>query len=494
MKIETFPQEDHQVKLRVQVEHEEMENAMLRAARRLAQRVKIPGFRPGKAPPAVVTRHVGEAAVMQEAMELLVDELYPKAISEAQIKPYGPGSLENVEQPDLPVFEFIVPLEPEVEPGDYRALRLPYEPPAVSDEEVEKALENLREHQAVIEPVERAAQEGDLVTVRLSARKSAPAEAEDSSLIQETTVPILITAEEDPEEWPFPGFSQRLIGMLAGESRQIPYTFPSDAVAEKFRGLEAIFDLKAETVKSRTLPALNDEFARSLGDFADGGFESLEDLRKQVRQAIESEKRQNYDEEYEEKALDQATAMAVIKYPPQALEDEIDEVIESLERRLEQSNMTLEMYLKARNLDQEGLRQEVRPVAENRLRRSLYLVHLSRLEQIELDPNEVEERAINTLNYLARTLPKEEARRLSDRKVQQNLIGDIMVRMMREKTLERLRLICSGQYPPEAPATETSAEDTVPSEETAPAEVKTEAAEAASAAGEQAEQPPAETV
>lgn len=487
MKIETFPQEDHQVKLRVAVERDQMEDAMLRAARRLSQRVKIPGFRPGKAPAPVVIRHVGEGAVMQEAMELLIDELYPKAIAEAQIKPYGPGSLENVEQPELPVFEFLIPLEPTVEPGDYRNLRLPYQPPEVSEEEVDKALQNLREHQAVIEPVERAAQEGDLVTVKLSARKAGAAETEEElDLIQETTLPILINpeAETDPEEWPFPGFSRRLIGMLAGEARQIPYTFPSDAVAEKFRGLEAIFEATAEAVKSRTLPELNDEFARSLGDFSDGGFESLEDLRKQVRLALENEARQAYDEKYEEEALEQAVALATIHYPPQALEDEMDDVIHSLEHRLEQSGMTLDMYMKARGLDQDGLRQEVLPVAESRLRRSLYLVELSRREGIELDPQEVEERAVNTLNYLARTMPKEEARRLSDRKVQQNLISDIMVRMMREKTLERLRLICSGQYPPSEAETATEADQPV---ETPAAQEQEPPAESSAAAESPAE-------
>ena len=197
MKIETEIQEDHQAKLTVEVEVDVMEGMKRRAARKIARRVRIPGFRPGKAPYQVIVRQLGEGAILEEALEMLVEDIYPKIIEDTEIKPYGPGSLDNVVSLEPPVLEFMVPLDAEVTLGDYRSLRKPYEPSEVSDDDVNKVLENLRERQAVIEPVERPAQEGDLVTVRLSATKRTQVEDEDPNLISERSAPMIVRLGND---------------------------------------------------------------------------------------------------------------------------------------------------------------------------------------------------------------------------------------------------------------------------------------------------------
>ena len=169
MKIDTQPLEDHQVKLTVEVENEKLSEAKIRAARQLAKKVKIPGFRPGKAPYQVVVRQIGDAAILEEAMELLIDDIYPKVIEEADIHPYGPGKLEQIVSTEPPTFEFVIPLEAKVVLGDFRSIRRPYELKEIPEQDVENVLDDLRERQAVIEPVDRPAQPGDLVDVRLSA-------------------------------------------------------------------------------------------------------------------------------------------------------------------------------------------------------------------------------------------------------------------------------------------------------------------------------------
>jgi len=127
LKIETHPREDHQTTMVVEVDAERLEGARRRAARKIAERAKIPGFRPGKAPYDVVRRLYGDAVITEEAVEILVDDIYPQAIKEADIKPSGQGQLENIESMDPPKFVFTVPLAPTVELGDYRSVRLPYE-------------------------------------------------------------------------------------------------------------------------------------------------------------------------------------------------------------------------------------------------------------------------------------------------------------------------------------------------------------------------------
>ncbi len=137
MKIEKEVLEDQQVKFTVEVDSDQVEASKRKAAKKIARRVKVPGFRPGKAPYQVIQRQVGDEAILEESIEILVNEVYPQVIKDAEIDPYGPGNLENVPSLDPVTLEFIVPLMPEVEVADYHAIRLPYEPPEITDTEIE---------------------------------------------------------------------------------------------------------------------------------------------------------------------------------------------------------------------------------------------------------------------------------------------------------------------------------------------------------------------
>lgn len=157
MKIETIYTDDHQAKLTVEFDREPMEEYKRRAARELAKRTKIPGFRPGKAPYHMVERTVGPAAILDEAIDLLVNEQYPKILDEAKIQPYGPGNLTNMPQVDPPILEFTVPLEPTVKLGDYKAIRVAYDLKAVEEQEVDDTLAELQERNTTFDVVERGA-------------------------------------------------------------------------------------------------------------------------------------------------------------------------------------------------------------------------------------------------------------------------------------------------------------------------------------------------
>jgi trigger factor len=173
LKIESQLQDDHQVKLVVEIDPEMLVQAKQRAARQISRRTKIPGFRPGKAPYPVIQRHVGDEVLLEEGLELLISDLYPKIIEESGFHPYGPGRFDELASIDPVTLEFTVPLMAEVG-GDYRSIRFPYELPEVSEFQVEEVLQNLRQRQSVEEPVERPIQEGDRVNIRLSGRQSSP--------------------------------------------------------------------------------------------------------------------------------------------------------------------------------------------------------------------------------------------------------------------------------------------------------------------------------
>ena len=440
MKVDTQILDSHEAKILVEADTTELNDAKQKAARKIARRVKIPGFRPGKAPYNVIERQVGEAAIIEDAVEMLAQELYPLAIDDAGIKPYGPGTLENIPSMDPPQFEFLVPLQAEVILGEYQSVKEPYSPPGVTDEEVDQALNQMRERFAVVEPVERAAEENDVVRIRLNGARNSPAEDEEPTLVSERTLPVIIEAEDadTTHEWPFPGFSRELIGLSANQDKQLAYTFTEESPYESLRGVEASFSVLVEQVSSRTLPELDDEFAQTASELG-----SLAELRKEMRGELEANSKSQYHQDYDESVIDQIIEQSTIKYPNQMVDRELEDMLHDLGHRLEQQGLDMEMYLKINQKTDEELREEMRPSAEARLKRSLVLFELSRAENIEVGEAEIQTETINTLNMLSRSLPENEMRKITGRDQIQNLVSNIMADMVVRKTIEHVRGLAS---------------------------------------------------
>lgn len=445
MKIETQSLEDHQVKLSVEVEGDQMESAKRRAARKLAGRMKIPGFRPGKAPYHVVVRYAGEATIVEEGLELLIQDIYPQIIEEAEIVPYGPGTLENVTSMDPPVLEFVIPLEAEVELGNYKSIRRPYEPKAIEDDDVDSVLDNLREQQAITELVDRSSQDGDLVNVRLSGKYLDPEEGQDPDFLIERSMPLIVNSAEtiDEDEWPFPGFSRNLVDMSVEDEKTITHTSTEDVSTEIENEIVAEYTFVIDEVRSRTLPALDDDLAASIGDY-----ESLDALREYIKTTLEQQNINSYNENYDEAVLDELINQSTIKYPPQMLDRQIDGVINNLEANLGQQNLDLDLYLKSREMSLEDLREEATPVAEERLKRTLVIMELAQEEEIQVAAEELEAETQSTIETLTQNQLKGK-KELSNEDVS-NLVGNIMTTMVANRTMERLHEISSGEFDEDA--------------------------------------------
>lgn len=443
MKIESQPRDDHQVKLIVEFEDEIVQAAMQKAARNIARRVKVPGFRPGKAPYAVILRQVGEPAVLENAIEILVDEQYPNIIEQAEIRPYTSGQLEKIANTSPLTLEFIVPLEPEIILGDYQSIRRSYSPKEITENDIDDFIEDVRGQQAVVEPVERPALEGDVVNVFIKGTRTKPAEGEDASLLQERVYEILVrknmNSEEDAkDEWPFPGFSRSLIGLQAGDEKSITHTFADDYEFEAMRGVEARYDIKVEGVKERVLPDLDENFLATFGEY-----ENFDMLRAEVRARLEDQAQQTYDENYNNEVISQLIEQSTIKFPPQMLESEQNDILYNFKRRIEQQGMEFDLYLKARQIDLEKFKEEVRPVAEERIKRSLVLLELAKIEDIQVNEEDLQHEATHTLSMLNQSLSPDDARRLTDARVMNNLVGNLMLEMLTQRATKRLREITS---------------------------------------------------
>ncbi len=433
------------MQLTVEVEAELMEANKRRAARQLSQRGKIPGFRPGKAPYDVIVRYYGEGAIVEQAMELLIDDIYPKVLEEAKIEPAAPGSLEKIESVDPPKLIFRVPLSPEVELGNYRTLRLPYEWSAPGEEELENVLTYLRQKYATTETVDRPIEASDFVLCDVKGALIEAKNGDDlSESLSRTGFALVIRQEASKDEWPYPGFARELIGLKPGESKTIKHKFAKDASNEALRGKTATFEVTVQIVRSMTLPDLDDEFARMVGEF-----ENLEQLKAHLVEEIEMRSQENYDEQYYENLLAQVRQGAIIKYPPQLVEKKIEQSLDRLRERLEIQGMDLDTYLKMLNTDEQTFKEEqVKPVAIQSLETDLLLDEVIKAENIQIDEVSWHQEMNQILSELVSQgfdIDKVEGGKQGQKQVAAAIGRQAFDRLMATRALERLKAIATGQ-------------------------------------------------
>lgn len=469
MKIETQPQDDQMVKLIAEIEPEKMEGFKIRAARKISRNSKISGFRPGKAPYDVVRRQYGDAVIEQEAVEIMLDELYPKILDEAGLKPSAAGTLEEIISMDPPKFSFLVPIEPEVILSDYRTIRKAYTPEPVNEDEYNKVIKNLQKNFATAEPVEgRPVEEGDLVYLKINGEYVKPEDEENKEIVKDMPLQAYVEkGAENNEEWPFPGFGFQLIGANENDEVVINHKFDDDTVYENLKGKEVVFKVSVQSIKHLSLPVIDDEFAKSVGEY-----ENLETLNKEVRSQLEREKNQSYDDGYFSEIIGKIVDESTVKYPKHMLDEEIHQILHSFEHDLGHQKMDLDTYLKTRKLEKEAfIEQEIKPDAVKRLKRNLVLEKIGAQEKIALDTKQLQSEVQATMiNYMQNGYKMPKIARERD-EFTNYITYQAANRLLNKGILDRLKLIAMGEFVEE---TELASEGTSETENSA---VKTAAKE-----------------
>lgn len=459
MKVSTERLEDCQMVLNIEVEPEALEQSLERASRRLAARTTIPGFRKGKAPRQMLERYLGRAALLEEALELLVPESYNQAIEEHQVPAFAEPRIEILQLEPV-VFKATVPLRPVVQLGDYRQLRLQTEPITVPEEELEATLEGLRYRSAPWEPTERPAAFGDLLTIDVEGT------VEGEPLIRDAEVEYPLMKDMPV---PVPGFVDQLEGMEKGQVKEFTLVLPQDYRDQALAGKPSNFTVTLRELKEKRLPELDDEFAKGIGE----EYETLQQLREHLAADLQNAADRNHRRQLEEEAIQAVIGMAQVEYPSVLVEHEIDHLIQEQEGSLRDSKRSMEEYLRTLDKTVEDLREEWRPVATQRVVRSLTMGQLAQDEEIQVDPQEVEEEIERMVSSAGEN--RDTLRSLFDSPVSRDSIARFL---LNRKTLERLVEITTGSSPgeeqadPENPpeveasgqlsASETSAGEAVP--------------------------------
>jgi len=438
LNIEKQYQEDHSVKLIVEVDQEKMNTYKHRAASKISSRSKIPGFRPGKAPYDIVVRTIGESAIVEQAVDLLIDAEYSNILKEADVNPGAAGALESVESLDPLKLNFRIPLAPEVDLGDYHSVRMDYEWQAPGEKEVEDALENLRQMYAATENVDRPIETGDYVLLDVKS---------EITELNRTGFATFVRSEDRDTEWPYNGFARELAGLKAGESKTIQHTFPEDWEVEELKGKSVEIEATIKTVRGVTLPDLDDELAKMAG-----AGETLDALKEMVKKDVETRSQDEYDDKYFVDLIEKVKEGANIKYHASTIEHEGEHVLSDLANRLAQQKMDLDTYFKLRETTREKfIEEEVNPVAKKRLERGLLLDEIVRKENIQMDNDALEAEYNNTLMGLVQQgmdLSKVGGGKKGQRQLSEAIAMESASRVMTRKALDMLKSIAKGEYKP----------------------------------------------
>lgn len=531
MNVQTERLENHTARLTVEIAPEQLEQAKQKAARDLSKRYRIPGFRPGKAPYKVLVGYVGEATVLESAVEALGDSIYKQALTESAVKPYGPGSLEDFKI-EPPTFIFTVPLQPEIELNDYRTIREDYVAPTVTDKEFEEAMKALQQREALVEESSQPVVLGNRVTVDIHSHFTDGEEREDDddeeehdhdhddhdhdddddeddhdddddeeddddhdhddddddhdhdhddedggkgivykgdNFVHRHDAPVNLV-----DDAILPGFAEALVGATAGEERIFELTVPDTEEYKDVVGRKVEFSVTVKKIEVVTLPDMNDDFAARVTKDEDEPLTLLQ-LRQRMRENLQKEKEKRSEDEYANTVLDKIIAQSTIAYPDTLIAERIEDMLKDLDDNLRQQGLNLDYYQKATGTTKEQLYQMYQPSAEKSLKRSLVLGEIMVAEELTITDSDIDAR----LDEMLGTLPaesRESFRRFMNSDQQRS---NILNNMLYERVMDCVVKIGKGE-----------ALDVVSSAATEAAASITPTAEAtADAAAEQAVEP-----
>ena len=378
VKTQTEELADSRVRVQVEVGPDAIEREVASAAGEIGRDMKVPGFRKGKVPAQVVLQQVGREALLDEAVRRALPGWYEDAVQDAGIATVGSPNLDMSELPEkgAPLaFTFEVGVRPQAALGDYAGVEVGRREPEVPDEDVQAELERLRESLASLETVEREAANGDYVVVDFEGSvDGGPFEGGDArGFLLELGSDRLI-----------PGFEDQLVGVKAGDDRDVKVTFPDEYQAEHLAGKEAVFAVSVKEVKEKRIPELDDDLAIEAG-----GFDTLAELEEDVRTRLRQAHEGRIEQEYREAAVDAVAAQAKIDVPHELVHAKAHEMWHITARRLQAQGLDPEQYLQITNKTEEELVTESEPDAERALRREAALAAVVEAEGIEVSDDEM---------------------------------------------------------------------------------------------------------
>jgi trigger factor len=360
------------VRVEAEIDPDEVQRSLVNQARKLGQEMKLPGFRQGKIPPAIVIQKLGRDPILEEAVHGQLTSWYMKAIDDSGIAPVGDPTVDLGDLPDegKPLtFSFEVGVRPTAELGAYRGIEVGRREPSVDPEDVEAEVEELRERFAHLHTVKRPAKDGDFLTIDFEGTVGGePFQGGDGrdQLIELGSGNLI------------PGFEEGLVGAVAGEERTVTATFPEEYGAKHVAGKDAEFQITVKDVKHKHLPDLDDDFASD-----SAGFDTLDELRENITQRMLELDEEKVVSEFRAAALDAIVDQATVEVPEPLIEARANELLTRMLHALGHQGIDKAAYLKISGKTERELVEDAKPEAELALKREAVLAAVIKAEEIE---------------------------------------------------------------------------------------------------------------
>jgi trigger factor len=379
--VSSNPQPGSRVQLDIEVPANEVDRHFATAYRHVAERTKVPGFRPGKAPRNVIDRFVGRGTVIAEAIDHLVSDAYDAALDQVTILPIDQPEVDidpgGVAEGQTVRFTATVAVRPEVTLGAYTDYPFTLEAPEVTDDQVEAVITDLRNQQATLRPVDgRGAQKGDVAAVKfVGTIDGEPFEGGSADRL-----PLVIG-----EDRMIPGWEDNLVGMVIDQTNGFDVTFPDDYRVEELRGKQAHFEVTLLDLRERLLPDVDDDFARSVGEV-----QTVDELKAEIRDALQKRSADDARHAFADRIIDFAASNATVELPEVMVANEIEIMRDELRNRLAAQRIGLDQYLALAKQTPEELAAELREPASRRVKVLLVLSAIAEKEGIDATPEEVQ--------------------------------------------------------------------------------------------------------
>ncbi|MEI4829482.1 trigger factor [Bacillus sp. FJAT-53711] len=365
--------------LTIEVDVKEVNNSLDAAFKKVVKTINVPGFRKGKMPRPLFEQRFGVESLYQDALDIILPKAYGEAIDETGIFPVAHPEIdiEKFEKGENLIFTAKVTVKPEVKLGEYKGLTVEKVDATVTDEDVENELKSLQERQAELVVKEDGTVENGATAV-IDFEGFVDGEAFEGGKGENYSLEIGSGTF-------IPGFEEQLVGLKAGEQKDVEVSFPEEYHAAELAGKPATFKVTVHEIKVKELPALDDEFAKD----ANEEVATLDELKAKLRENLEENKKHEAENKLRDEVVEKAAANAEIEIPEAMIETELDRMVREFEQRLSYQGMNLELYYQFTGTDEAKLKEQMKEDAAKRVTTNLVLEAIIKAENIEVTEEEV---------------------------------------------------------------------------------------------------------
>lgn len=365
--------------LEVEVGAERVADALDKAFKKVSAKVNVPGFRKGKVPRSIFEAKFGVESLYQDALDIILPEVYVEAIEEVKIEPVDRPEVdvEQFGKGQVLKFKAKVTVKPEVTLGEYKGIEVEAVSAEVSDEELNEELTRLQQRHAELVVLEEGqAANGDVVV--LDFEGFVDGEAFEGGKAEKYSLELGSNSF-------IPGFEEQLVGLGKGEEKEVNVSFPENYHSEDLKGKAAVFKVKIHDIKRKNLPELDDEFAKDVSEY-----DTLVEYKEELKKRLQERKEKDSEAALETAVVEKAAANAEVEIPASMVEAELDVMVKEFERRLRSQGMTLEIYFQFSGQNESVLKEQMREDADKRVRNNLVLEAIAAAEKITVSDEEVD--------------------------------------------------------------------------------------------------------